>query len=98
MASAETGEAAEWVAREIERLRALSFEELTALVSKPEHRPTRTAAGELLMLETQVFWDDRGKTNLRVIVDVWDPARRVSFGSIASDDFIRAPDGSFLGE
>ena len=50
------------------------------------------------MLETQVFWDDREKTNLRVVVDVWDPAKRVSLGSIAKDDFIRAPDGSFVGE
>jgi len=50
------------------------------------------------MLETQVFWDDREKTNLRVMVDAWDPARRISIGSIAKDDFIRAPDGSFVGE
>jgi hypothetical protein len=57
-----------------------------------------TAARKPLMLETQVFWDDREKTNLRVIVDVWDPAKRVSIGSIAKDDFIRAPDGSFVGE
>jgi hypothetical protein len=56
-----------------------------------------TAAGKPLMLETQVFWDDREKTNLRVMVDVWDPAKRVSIG-IAKDDFIRAPDGSFVGE
>jgi len=44
------------------------------------------------------LWDDRERTNLRVIVDVWDPAKRVSIGSIASDDFIVAPDGSFVGE
>jgi len=57
-----------------------------------------TADGKPLILETQVFWDDREKRNLRVIVDVWDPAKRVSFGSIAKDDFIRAPDGSFIDE
>jgi len=33
-----------------------------------------------------------------VIVDVWDPAKRVLVGSIVTDDFIRAPDGSFVGE
>ncbi len=57
-----------------------------------------TSDGTLLILETQVFWDDDERTNLRVIVDVWDPSKRVSFGSIATDDFIRAPDGSFVGE
>jgi len=62
----------------------------------PRHRRV-TTAGRPLVLETQVFWDDREKTNLRVMVDVWDPAKRVS-GSIAKDDFIRAPDGSFVGE
>jgi hypothetical protein len=98
MANANAPEAAEWVAREIERLRGLSYEDLAMLESQPEHRPVLTAAGTPLMLETQVFWDDREKTNLRVMVDVWDPAKRVSIGSIARDDFIRAPDGSYVGE
>jgi hypothetical protein len=91
-------EAEEWVAEEIRRLRGLSFKDLLPREGQPEHRPMETADGRALILETQVFWDDRGKTNLRVIVDVWDPAKRLSIGSIASDDFIRAPDGSFVGE
>jgi hypothetical protein len=98
MANPDGPEAAEWVAREIERLRGLSFDDLARLEGEPEHRPLFTRAGTALMLETQVFWDDREKMNLRVIVDVWNPARRVSIGSIAKDDFIRAPDGSFVGE
>jgi hypothetical protein len=49
------------------------------------------------MLETQVFWDDREQRNLRVMVDVWDTSKRIS-RSIVIDDFIRAPDGSFIGE
>ena len=91
-------EASDWVAREIERLRGLSFADLATLEGEPAHRPMLTAGGRSLMLETQVFWDDREKTNLRVMVDAWDPARRISIGSIAKDDFIRAPDGSFVGE
>src|SRR5438105_1009158 len=98
MANPDAPEAAEWVAREIERLRGLSFDDLAMLESQPEHRPMFTGAGTALMLETQVFWDDREKTNLRVIVDVWNPARHVSIESIAKDDFIRAPDGSFVGD
>jgi hypothetical protein len=98
MANPDAPDAAEWVAREIERLRSLSFEDLATLESQHEHRRRLTVAGKPLMLETQIFWDDREKTNLRVIVDVWDPAKRVSTGSIAKDDFIRAPDGTFVGE
>lgn len=98
MANPDAREPGEWVTSEIEQLRSLSFEELATMESKAEHRPMVTAAGKPLMLETQVFWDDREKTNLRVMVDVWDPAKRVSIGSIAKDDFIRAPDGSFVGE
>ncbi len=91
-------QAGEWVATEISRLRALSYANLLREESQPEHRQMMTADGKPLILETQVFWDDREKRNLRVIVDVWDPAKRVSFGSIAKDGFIRAPDGSFIDE
>lgn len=35
-----------------------------------------------LILETQVVWDDGDKTRLRVMVDVWDPAKRLSARSI----------------
>jgi hypothetical protein len=90
-------EAATWVVSEIERLRSLSYGDLRALESQREHRPMETADGSTLGLETQVFWDDRQRQNLRVMVDVWDPSKRIS-RSIAKDDFIRAPDGSFVGE
>jgi hypothetical protein len=87
-------EAREWVSAEIARLRGMSYEDLVREESQPEHRHMRTAEGKPLILETQVFWDDARKRDLRVMVDVWDPAKRVSFESIAKDDFIRAPDGS----
>lgn len=90
-------EAAGWVATEIERLRNLPYDDLLALEGQREHRPMETADGKTLGLETQVFWDDRERRNLRVMVDVWDPSKRVS-RSIEKDDFIRAPDGSFVGE
>jgi hypothetical protein len=90
-------EAAAWVVSEIERLRSLSYGDLRALESQREHRPMETADGRTLGLETQVFWDDRQRQTFRVMVDVWDPSKRIS-RSIAKDDFIRAPDGSFVGE
>jgi hypothetical protein len=90
-------EAAAWVATEIERLRNLSYPDLLALESQPEHRPMKTTDGKTLGMETQIFWDDRQRQNLRVMVDVWDPSKRIS-RSLVKDDFIRAPDGSFVGE
>ena len=91
-------EAAQWVASEIERLRSLSYADLSHRQGQSEHRPLETADGKSLILETQIVWDNRERQNLRVLVDVWDPAKRVSFGSIAKDDCIRAPDESFIGE
>jgi hypothetical protein len=91
-------EARAWVATEILKLRDLSYGELAAREGDAEHRQMSRAGGKPLILETQIFWDDADEKNLRVVVDVWDPARRISFGSIARDDFIRAPDGSFIGE
>ena len=91
-------EAAAWVATQIERLRSLAYHDLAARRNQPEHRPMETADGKPLILETQVLWDDRDQRNLRVLVDVWDPAKRGFSGSIARGDFIRAPDESFVGE
>jgi hypothetical protein len=49
------------------------------------------------MGETQVFWDSGEPGALRVIVDVCEPSPGI-VRSIASEDFIRAHDGSFVGE
>jgi hypothetical protein len=90
-------EAASWVANEIKRLRNLSYDDLLALEGQREHRTMEATDGTTLGLETQIFWDDRERQNLRVMVDVWDPSKRIS-RSIVTHDFIRAPDGSFVGE
>jgi hypothetical protein len=93
-------EAREWVAAEIARLRGLSYGELLALEGDPIDRELRVSSGEMLVMHTQVLWDDRRGVGrpLRVIVDVWWPGspKRV-IRSLAVDDFIRGPDG-FVGE
>jgi hypothetical protein len=92
-------EAVEWVETEVGRLRSLSYDGLVDQIGTSEHRPMQTRDGRQLVLETQIFWDDhREQSDVRVLVDVWDPAKRVSVRSLAKDDFIRAPDGSFVGE
>jgi hypothetical protein len=90
-------EAAFWIATEIERLRKLTYEDLVSLEGQPEHQPRETSDRTSLVLATQVFWDDKERRNVRVLVDVWDSSKRIS-GSIVQDGFIRAPDGSFVGE
>jgi hypothetical protein len=91
-------EARAWVAVEVERLRGLAYDDLVQIVDRPQHRLMETANAKTLTLESQVFWDDVDQQNIRVLVDVWDQSKRVSFGSIAKDAFVRAPDGWFVGE
>jgi hypothetical protein len=92
-------DARDWVAEELGRLRRMRFDDLAARTkTPPDHREMLTRDGKSLVLETSVVWDDhREQTNVRVLVDVWDPSKRIS-GSIARGDFILAPDGTFIGE
>ena len=53
--------------------------------------------GRLLIREWEVFWDGRPGENLRVVADVWDPSKGISFG-MEPRSFIKAPDDSFVGE
>ena len=85
------------VSEQIDRLRALSYDDLLEQLDEPEHYTIRSRTGRELMGETQVFWDSREDGDLRVLVDVCEPKPGV-VSSIVSDDFIRAPDGSFVGE
>jgi hypothetical protein len=63
-----------------------------------------TTTGKRLILETEIYWDDPSKKkDLRVIVSVWDPAPSsaatlVYDDQITHEDFVRAPDGSFVDE
>jgi hypothetical protein len=89
--------AATWVAAEIARLRSLTYDDLLALQGLSEHQSMETDDRKTLGMESQVVFDDREQRNLRVLVDAWDASRLFS-RSIARADFIKAPDGSFVGE
>jgi hypothetical protein len=87
-----------WVAAQIGRLRAMAYEDLLGLRDSPEHYEVPVDDGRFpLSGEVQVFWDDPGKAegDLRVTVAIWNDA---GGRPLASDAFIRAPDGSFVGE
>jgi hypothetical protein len=97
-------QAESWVVERTSRLRGSSYRQLLAHLDQPIHEELRTASGKTLIRETQVFWDGGRDGPLRVMVDVWDPQfggkRRWSRGSqsLAIDDFILAPEGTFIGE
>jgi hypothetical protein len=88
-----------WVDGQIRRLRAMAYQELRAMVDAPEQYEVPVDDGDLVLIgETTVFWDDPRKAegDLRVRVGIWRDASRRR--ALASDEFIRAPDGSFIGE
>jgi hypothetical protein len=88
-------EAKEIMARRLQDLRALSYESLLELQS-PVTETVEAPSGRSYQLEVQAFWDDRRKQTLRVMVSIDDGSLR-SFAPL-SNDFIVAPDGTFVGE
>jgi hypothetical protein len=85
------------LAAEVERLRREEYETLVSrLLDKQETYERAVVDGTRYQVEVQGFWDDEASENLRVSVNVDDGGWRafVPF----STDFIRAPDGSFVGE
>lgn len=83
------------IAEEIRKLRERSYEELLELRS-PVTDQVVARSGKTYQVERQAFWDDKRRKTLRVLVSVDDGGWR-SFFPLA-DDFIIAPDGSFVGE
>jgi hypothetical protein len=82
---------------EVEKLRACSYSELVErLLDKQETFEVTGPSGSWYQVELQAFWDDKPAGNLRVIGAIDDGGWR-AFVPL-SDDFILAPDGSFVDE
>ncbi len=82
----------------IAELRRLSYQELHArFLNNPQCLETPGASGAMYQVETEALWDDRKAGHLRVMVAV-DDGRGWSAIVPVTEDFIVAPDGSFLGE
>lgn len=93
-----TAEARAIAARHLERVRKLSYEELKRLL---EENPVETIeeagpSGARYCLEVEIHWDGRPDGNIRVIVAIDDGKWRALHP--LTGDFIKAPDGSFVGE
>ena len=105
-------EARRVLADEVGRLRGLSYAELSGripahprrvlgiirVLEEPEVETCEVTAesGTTYQLESQVLWDGKAGGDIRVLVAVDDGG--VSAFKPLTDDFILAPDGSFVGE
>lgn len=84
------------LAREVAALRELSYEELRALLDVQDTHEVAAESGTWYQVETQVWWDDKPGGDLRVRTAIDDGGWRAYIPM--TDDFIKAPDGSFVGE
>jgi hypothetical protein len=82
--------------QELSRYRRRSYSELLSLVDDIETFERASSSGVTYQIEMQVFFDDRSTSNLRVVGAIDDGGRR-AFKPM-TDDFIMAPDGTFVGE
>lgn len=82
---------------ELAELRQVTYSELVErLLGKQETFERLGGSGTRYQVEIQAFWDDEKRGHLRVCAGVDDGGWR-AFAPLGSD-FIRAPDGSFIGE
>jgi hypothetical protein len=97
-AAMDKAEARELQADKIAVLRQMPYQELHAWAErgKVETESVLAQSGRDYQLEVQALWDDRKRGHVRVMVSVDEGGRRAFMP--LTDDFIMAPDGSFVGE
>ena len=82
---------------ELEPLRASSYSDLVARLLDNEESFERVgASGRRYAVEIRAFWDGKPQGNLRVRAAIDDGGWRAFVPVV--EDFIRAPDGSFVDE
>jgi hypothetical protein len=85
--------------QEIDTLRRFSYEELLGLRTKPFVKEVQDTSGITYSMEINVFWDSKRDGDLRVMVFVIPWGKwQFRIPRDLTDDFIMAPDGSFVGE
>ena len=89
-------EAQSLLSQELSRYRELPYAELFSLIDHSETVERTAPSGVNYQIEMQVFVDDVSLQTLRVMGSIDDGGWRAF--SPLSDDFILAPDGSFVGE
>jgi hypothetical protein len=81
------------LAEKIGPYRSKSYAELKAMIDRFDDYEVPTPEGSLYHIQIQVFWDGEPDGNIRVMGGIDDSS---SLRSPLVDDFVMAPDGSFL--
>lgn len=81
--------------RAVADLRKLTWEELVKRIGQPTTEEIPTENGDY-QIEVQCFWDATPRKDVRVLVAI--DGGSISPLSPQCDDFITAPDNSFVGE
>ena len=77
--------------------RARPYASLTELVGTSERAELMGPSGQPYQCVVNLMWDDEPGGNLRVLAAIDDGTFRTAVVPM-TDDFIKAPDGSFVGE
>jgi hypothetical protein len=92
----DSAEAKALLLKESAKYRAKSYAELKALLGRQETYEVGSPSGVVYQLEIQAFWDDKPNDVLRVRAAIDDGGIRAYMPMI--EDFLIAPDGTFVGE
>ena len=96
MDTMDSHEARTVLAEHLRRYRAMTYKELQRLLKEQDCLETRAASGTVYQVEIEAVWDNKPGGNLRVFGHVDDGGLR-AFAPLI-EDFMIAPDGSFIDE
>lgn len=77
--------------------RARSYADLAAMIGQAVCIEVTGPTGKCYQIEFSVLWDGKPGEEVRVIASIDDGSFRAAFSPL-SDGFIKAPDGTFIGE
>lgn len=80
----------------VQKCRTLAYADLASRVDSPATVDVAGPSGAKYQVETDVLWDRRPGGDVRVICSIDDGGLRAL--APISEDFIKAGDGSFVGE
>ena len=78
------------------RYRAHPYSRLAELVGSVETEDVRGTDGTIYQLEVEFFWDDKKNGDIRVLAAL--DGGGISAFRPMTDDFIKAPNGEYVGE
>ncbi len=89
-------EARDLMERQLKSWRERSYADLVTRIGQSEHFEVTGPSGVRYQLEIQAVWDSRTGGDVRVLGSIDDGGWRAFVPP--TDSFIKAPDGSFVGE